>query len=192
MSEISDAARRAAVGHPLDGDERFLTTLSALLAGLPTMAGEYERVEAVKRAADDRMRSLRSGRDAEIAAARKEGAKAERERVKAILSCLEATGRERIAAQLAFSTDMAAEIARDAMRGLPKAEPPKVETGSAYRLRSHEAAGGLVTATEALVRSEPPRSTSTARDIWADVVAGVNREADGAAQPAPAVRQSAR
>lgn len=98
------------------------------------LAAVHAAATAVSRADHDAaINQLKGERDAAVAkaridgleAGRKEGATAERTRLKAILGSEEANGREAFAQVYAFETDMTAEAAVASLKDKPKSEALK-------------------------------------------------------------------
>ena len=117
-------------------------------------------------------------------------ARAERERIRSILTADEAKGRIAAAHKLAFETNLSAEEATGLLSALP-AEAPAA-AAPAFSGRSQDAPGGLVTADmlggsdEALVRATgpiPAGAGDPSADLWTKTIAQMNGEA---AKPAAA------
>ncbi|MBB4017050.1 hypothetical protein GGR16_002079 [Chelatococcus caeni] len=195
MTDLHTDARRLARGHALEGDEHFL---AAVAAALEVLGPNARRDDVLGEAAARRIREERAQRDEAVDAARRDGAAAERERIRAIMTSAEAEGRRAVAEALAFSSDMPAAAAIEALRSAPKvsaagwSEPPltdeqraRAEAALAGR-RARDADGGLVaydSATGEQVAGavvsgpdEPPKpGASKTKALWKDAIAEVNR-----------------
>lgn len=167
--------------HPLAESEQFLIALSESLARLHHTATNADRIAVLNKATAEHTK--RTDAD-DIAAARAEGALAERERVKAILTSPEAKGREAFAQSLALGGDLPVSEALEALRA----------SSASTILRSADAPGGLLimgadgkpTPADAPVisvsPSQPPSAgASKAKAMWSTVIAGINAEGGGKA-----------
>lgn len=94
----------------------------------------------------------RAEHEAAVAAARNEGANAERARIGAIMALDESKGREASALGLAMAAGISADTAKTVLAGLPKAVVQVLPAG-----RAQDAPGGL-----AVVDANPAVATSTA------------------------------
>ncbi|RJF69594.1 S49 family peptidase [Rhodopseudomonas palustris] len=81
----------------------------------------------------------RADHDAAVAAARSEGASAERSRIAGVMALDEAKGREASALGLALAAGITADTAKSILAGLPKSSAPSLPAG-----RAQDAPGGLV------------------------------------------------
>ena len=181
--KISAEAMTFAREHPLATDEQFLIALSEALAKQHVTATNAERTRVLNRVTAEHLQRVDA---ADLAAARAEAAKAERERIKAILTAPEAQSNEAFARALAFGGDMAADDAIAALKTAPRpAEPPKFSG-----LRSADAPGGLVVVDadgKLALADTPPISISPAdlpragadriAAMWKETIACINREA---------------
>lgn len=100
--------------------------------------------------------------EAAKAEAKKAGATAERDRIKAITSLEEAKGREAAALKFALTTDLTAEQCKEVLAELPKADPAQAN-------RSGNNPGGLV------INNDKPDASKTAKSSWDEVTAEVNK-----------------
>ncbi len=187
--EISPDIRRMARGTAFERDGDFLVALATAVAELG--AGAH-RNDVIMRASEDRIRQLQEEAASARADGRADGTKAERQRISAILTSREAEGRREVAEELAFRSELPANAAIAALRVAPKksatfSSTPTPAPADLPFMRSADAPGGLVTSDmvspretegEALVSTEPmrPASASSAKSMWASVVAGLNRE----------------
>jgi signal peptide peptidase SppA len=92
------------------------------------------------------------------------GAKAERERVQAILGSDEAKGREQLARHFAFATEMAPEAAIAALKVSPKAEAPALEAPATGAKATLDAAASAALAAEAAAAGNKPEGAKDDRD----------------------------
>lgn len=184
---ITAEAMALARDHVFAGDESFMLALTEALARLHHTATAADRISALNAATAEHVERVDA---ADLAAARAEGAKAERSRIAAILSAPEASGREAFANALAFGGDMPADAAIEALRTAPLPAEHLKFNG----LRSADAPGGLVIVdaggdlalAEAPVISMSPSKpltagASQAKAMWANVIAGINAESGGKA-----------
>lgn len=102
-----------------------------------------------------------------IANARAEGATAERNRIQAIVTHAEAEGRGKLAAHLAFATDMSAEAAGGLLAASPK------ESASAPARTDAETYEASRTGAEGLAQPAPKKDAETKR---AGLSAAVDKE----------------
>lgn len=197
MTEISYEARRLAAGHPFEADRDFLVALTVALAGLHATA---PRTEAIHEATVARLRKLEAEHAEAVEAARRAGAAAERERIRAIVTSAEAEGRRAVAEALAFRSDLPAPAAITALKAAPAApawggaaaltdaQRARAEAALAGP-RAKDAPGGLVLAdgaslpagaTAAVVSAgpdEPPKpGASRAKALWKAATDALNRE----------------
>lgn len=174
--------------HPLASDEHFLVGLSEALARLHHTATNADRIAVLNQATAEHVKRVDAD---EIAKARAEGAKDERQRIAAILTAPEASGREAFAKALAFEGSMPAN---DAIAALMTAPKPAEQQARPVGLRSADAPGGLVIVDAGgdlalaegpvvSVSPEPPRRAgeNTAKALWKTVIADVNKSAATAA-----------
>lgn len=192
--KIAAEALALARGHLFASDEQFMLSLSEALARLHSTATNADRIEALNRTTAEHVKRVDAD---EIAVARAEAAKAERERVKAILTAPEAKGREAFAAALAYEGDLPTA---DAIAALKTAPLPAEQQTRPVGLRSADAPGGLIIvgadgkpalAQEPAISMspEPPRRAgeNTAKALWKTVIDDVNKSAASApAAPAQA------
>lgn len=179
--KITAEAMALARDHLFASDEQFMLTLTEALARLHHTATASDRVSALNAATAEHVKRIDA---ADLAAARAEGALAERERVKAILTSPEAKGREAFAQSLALGGDLPVSEALEALRA----------SSASTFLRSADAPGGLLimgadgkpTPADAPVisvsPSQPPSAgASKAKAMWSTVIAGINAEGGGKA-----------
>lgn len=177
--KISAEAMAMTYEHPFASDQGFLIALTEALAKQHFSATNSERVGVLNRVTAEHAKGT-----GDLAKARAEAAKAERERIRAILTAPEANGCEAFAQSLALGGDMPVSEALAALR----------EASARTVLRSADAPGGLLIAgpngepvmpdEPATVSGyEPPRQAggNTAKAMWGAVIADINK---GAADPA--------
>jgi ATP-dependent Clp protease, protease subunit len=104
--------------------------------------------------------------EAAIATAKAEGARAAQERIKAIMTCEEAKGREGLAQHFAYETEMTAEAAVSALAKAPKADaapptPTNDADPAAYEQSRVQAAG------QAQPSAPRPKATINRSEIYA-------------------------
>jgi signal peptide peptidase SppA len=114
-------------------------------------------VNAAKAEAAANLAAAVTANETAVAAARSEGAKAERERVKGILASDEAKGREKSALHFAMSTGLSVDETKAALAGVAK-----------------DAAAAAATNAHGLFLSENPSTPKADADAWGDVVAKIN------------------
>lgn len=185
---ITAEAMALARDHLFASDEQFMLALSEALARLHHTATAAERVAVMNQTTAEHVKRVDAD---EIAKARAEGAKDERQRIAAILTAPEASGREAFAKALAFEGSMPAN---DAIAALMTAPKPAEQQARPVGLRSADAPGGLVLfgadgelvpAAGPVVSVSPSKpltaGASQAKAMWANVIAGINAESGGKA-----------
>lgn len=130
-ARLTADAARATEARVFLGQDAIDRGLADRLGSLETVLSDLNAAPAAKsrraKMADkDQDAVSRAEHDRQVAAAREEGMKAgiaqENERVKAILSCDAAKGREAHAAKMAMRTEVGAELAAEMLGDMPKAD----------------------------------------------------------------------
>lgn len=169
--KISAEALTFAREHPLSGDENFLIALTEALAKQHFTATHAERTAAMNRVTAEHVK--RADAD-DIAAARVEAVKAERQRIAAILTATEAVGREPLARALAFQSDMPSAAAIAALKTAPAPQEPQALAHPAGQMTAAEALGQII-AEAGLANPSPLRPVqSDAKRLWKSAIDGVN------------------
>jgi len=148
--------------------------------------GSFEQVVAELAGGRTPRPQQRSTRKMELS----EDARAERDRIKTILTADVSNGRRSAAENLAFATMLSADEALALLATLPAEQP--AAAAPAFSGRSQDAPGGLVTADmlggsdDALVRATGPipAGAGDPADLWAQTIAQMN--SSEAAKPAAA------
>jgi ClpP class serine protease len=152
------------------GGGDVLVGAAALAAGMADRFGIFEAViSELAGGYVPQPKSRRSGRMELTSEAR-----AERERIKAILTSEPAKGRRAAAEQLAFGTMLTAEEAVALLATLP-AEPTATEDLT-FAQRSKDAPGGLVTVDP--IGAAPPSAKAHAREMWAAAIRRLNDKSE--------------
>ena len=151
-------------GHPLASDERFTTSLTEALAKLHSTATLAERIAVLNGVSAEY-----SGRlDAEtLDKARASGARAERTRIRQILTSPAAYKKSDAARRLALETDLPAEAAIEQLQASVKDDP----------------LAGWWNAPEPSVHAPEAQIGMTAKathvdDLWRKAIDGINAQAD--------------
>jgi Periplasmic serine proteases (ClpP class) len=148
-------------------------TFEAVIAELAAGKASAPKTKIRRSAMADETVFTQADLDAATAKARDEGraegARAERERIGAILALDEAKGREASARHLALNTDLSAEAAKGVLAGLavsPAASAPVIGP------RAEDAPGGLVTMDPS---AKAPTAQSASDELWKKTIGSLNQ-----------------
>jgi len=116
--------------------ERLITELSSPKTQSPPDEGFFSSIQPKKEKKPMNLEQLKTDHPDLVASLHAEGSAKEKERLKDILSCEAAEGRQKLAQEIALHTEINAMDAQHLMKSAPKDEPEKSQSSSFERVMS--------------------------------------------------------
>lgn len=116
--------------------ERLITELSSPKTQSPPQEGFFSSTQPKKEKKPMNLEQLKTDHPDLVASLHAEGSAKEKQRLKDILSCEAAEGREKLAQEIALNTEINAMDAQHLMKSAPKDEPEKSQSSSFERVMS--------------------------------------------------------
>ena len=116
--------------------ERLITELSSPKTQSPPPEGFFSSTQPKKEKKPMNLEQLKTDHPDLVASLHAEGSAKEKQRLKDILSCEAAEGREKLAQEIALNTEINAMDAQHLMKSAPKDEPEKSQSSSFERVMS--------------------------------------------------------
>ena len=116
--------------------ERLITELSSPKTQSPPSEGFFSSTQPKKEKKPMNLEQLKTDHPDLVASLHAEGSAKEKQRLKDILSCEAAEGREKLAQEIALNTEINAMDAQHLMKSAPKDEPEKSQSSSFERVMS--------------------------------------------------------
>lgn len=116
--------------------ERLITELSSPKTQSPPQEGFFSSTQPKKEKTPMNLEQLKTDHPDLVASLHAEGSAKEKQRLKDILSCEAAEGRQKLAQEIALNTEINAMDAQHLMKSAPKDEPEKSQSSSFERVMS--------------------------------------------------------
>ena len=116
--------------------ERLITELSSPKTQSPPIEGFFSSTQPKKEKKPMNLEQLKTDHPDLVASLHAEGSAKEKQRLKDILSCEAAEGRQKLAQEIALNTEINAMDAQHLMKSAPKDEPEKSQSSSFERVMS--------------------------------------------------------
>jgi len=116
--------------------ERLITELSSPKTQSPPQEGFFSSTQPKKEKTPMNLEQLKTDHPDLVASLHAEGSAKEKQRLKDILSCEAAEGRQKLAQEIALHTEINAMDAQHLMKSAPKDEPEKPQSSSFERVMS--------------------------------------------------------
>ena len=133
---IGAHAVNASLADRIGSLERLITELSSPKTQSPPIEGFFNSTQPKKEKKPMNLEQLKTDHPDLVASLHAEGSAKEKQRLKDILSCEAAEGRQKLAQEIALHTEINAMDAQHLMKSAPKDEPEKSQSSSFERVMS--------------------------------------------------------